>query len=449
MIYTTGTIAGNGNTLTGTGTNFAAAGTLIRNGCTVIVLSTPAQVFQITGVNSATQLAVTPAVNPAIPTGTRYAILLSDSLSVDGLALNVAETLNMYLAYMSGFADVMTGTGNVTITINGVSVTVPTQKSLVQKGPNGTVPVTLGGTGGNTPAAARAGLELGSAATKNIHTQGYGDTSGAGVALQIYSDFRSIAGYDGPHNFPLGVTGGIQDGSKYGGGGDFIGLLSLRGWVDSSGNGACWQMAVNSTLQAFRIPVRYPDGYTYLTTYKIWNQRNTTVDGNGFIKQASPIARLTSNPEAMPPTFTDGGFSLAGVAAVNLEAEGVTVERVDTGVYKVRGALGLHSDGWTIEIPQDSNGNRLCFVETGVAADGVMTVSVFKRRFDIDTAMIVAGEPMDIPEGRWIDLRLEMPADSIYNQQMKAAEEAMIKEQAALAIKDTESVEQSINTENQ
>jgi len=449
MIYTTGTIAGSGNTLTGTGTNFAAAGSLIRNGCTVIVMTIPAQVLQITAVNSATQLAVTPAVNPAIPAGTRYAILLSDSLSVDGLALNVSETLGMYQAYMSGFADVMTGTGNVTITINGVSVTVPTQKSLVQKGPNGTVPITSGGSGSSTVEGARANFGLGNAATRNIHTQGYGDTSGAGVALQVYADYRSIAGYDGPHNFPLGVTGGIQDGSKYGGGGDFIGLLSLRGWVDSSGNAACWQMAVNSTLQAFRIPVRYPDGYTYLTTYRIWNQRNTTVDGNGFIKQASPVVRLTSNPEVMPPTFTDGGFTLAGVAAVNLEAEGVTAERVGTGVYKVRGALGLHSDGWTIEIPQDANGNRLCFVETGVAADGVMTVSVFKRRFDIDTAMIVAGDPMDIPAGRWVDLRLEMPADSIYNHQMKAAEEAVIKQQAEQANKDAESMEQSINTENQ
>ena len=150
MIYTTGTIAGSGNTLTGTGTNFAAAGSLIRNGCTVIVMTSPVQVFQITAVNSATQLAVTPAVNPAIPAGTRYAILLSDSLSVDGLAQDIAETFKMYQAYMSGFADVMTGTGNVTITINGTPVTVPAQKSLVQKGANGAAPVTSGGTGATT-----------------------------------------------------------------------------------------------------------------------------------------------------------------------------------------------------------------------------------------------------------------------------------------------------------
>ena len=158
MIYTTGTIAGSGNTLTGISTNFAAAGSLIRNGCTVVVWSNPPQAFQITAVNSATQLAVTPAVNPAIPAGTRYAILLSDSLSVDGLAQDVAETFGMYQRYMSGFADVMTGTGNVTITINGTSVIVPAQKSLVQKGANGAVPVESGGTGAATAAAALTNL---------------------------------------------------------------------------------------------------------------------------------------------------------------------------------------------------------------------------------------------------------------------------------------------------
>ncbi|WP_186370559.1 tail fiber domain-containing protein [Enterobacter sp. DE0047] len=160
MIYTIGTIAGSGNTLTGTGTNFTAAGTLIRNGCTVIVLTSPPQAFQITGVTSATQLAVSPAVNPAIPGGTRYTILLSDSLSVDGLALDIAETFGMYQRYMGGFADVMTGTGNVTITINGVAVTVPAQKSLAQKDASGGVPVNQGGTGATTAAGARTNLGI-------------------------------------------------------------------------------------------------------------------------------------------------------------------------------------------------------------------------------------------------------------------------------------------------
>ncbi|MCL9671492.1 tail fiber domain-containing protein [Citrobacter sp. MNAZ 1397] len=167
MIYTTGTIAISGNTLTGTGTNFTAAGSLIRVGCTLFTMANPVQVFQVTAINSATQLTVTPAASPAIAAGTAYAILLSDSLSVDGLAQNIAETLTLYQRNMSGFADVMNGAGDVTITTNGVAVTVPGQKALAKKGANNditslsglTTPLSQGqgGTGLTSPFGAVAG----------------------------------------------------------------------------------------------------------------------------------------------------------------------------------------------------------------------------------------------------------------------------------------------------
>lgn len=96
MIYTTGTIAINGNTVTGTGTNFTAPLSLIRVGCTLIAIGNPVQIFTITEIKSGTELSVTPAANPAIPAGTKFSILLSDSISVDGLAQDVAETLRYY-----------------------------------------------------------------------------------------------------------------------------------------------------------------------------------------------------------------------------------------------------------------------------------------------------------------------------------------------------------------
>lgn len=96
MIYTTGTIAINGNTVTGTGTNFSAPLSLIRVGCTLIAVSNPVQIFTITEIKSGTALSVTPAANPAITAGTKFSILLSDSISVDGLAQDVAETLRYY-----------------------------------------------------------------------------------------------------------------------------------------------------------------------------------------------------------------------------------------------------------------------------------------------------------------------------------------------------------------
>ncbi|EPC9017205.1 tail fiber domain-containing protein [Escherichia coli] len=96
MIYTTGTIAINGNTVTGTGTNFSAPLSLIRVGCTLIAIGNPVQIFTITEIKSGTELSVTPAANPAIAAGTKFSILLSDSISVDGLAQDVAETLRYY-----------------------------------------------------------------------------------------------------------------------------------------------------------------------------------------------------------------------------------------------------------------------------------------------------------------------------------------------------------------
>lgn len=150
------------------------------------------------------------------------------------------------------------------------------------------------------------------------------------------------------------------------------------------------------------------NSFEWMQTYEIWNTRNTTVDGNVFIKKASPIARLSSNPSEMQPDFLKD-FVLAGVVAVNEEAKGVSAQRISEGVYVIKGTLGLTKEGWTTEVPQDVNGNRLIFVETEVADSGDITVSTFKRRFDPESAMIVAGDPMDIPEGRWVDLRLKMP----------------------------------------
>ncbi|ELY4541655.1 phage tail protein [Cronobacter sakazakii] len=425
----------------GAGTSFAtelAAGDFIVSTVGGVPYTLPVKT-----VDSGTQLTLVSSFTGPTQSGAAWSAVPRVALNMVTAALvaQSAEALRGLNYDKQNWQQVFSSTGNITVRLpDGSTFSGPSWQYMVNTVAtkadktaldgkadkvDGAVPVSEGGTGSTTASGARKNLELGDSATRNVHTALYGDTAGVGVALQTNADFRSIVGYDDVQSFPRGVSGGIQDATKYGATGDFIGLLSVRGWGDSTAPAASWQIAVNSALQAFRIPIRAADGFSYLTTYKIWNQRNTTVDGNGFIKQASPIARLTSYPEIMPPTFTDGGFSLAGVAAVNLEAEGVTAERVDTGVYRVSGAFGLHPDGWTIEIPQDNNGNRLCFVETDVAADGVITVSVFKRRFDIDTAMIVAGDPMDIPPGRWIDLRLEMPVDSIFNQKMNAAEGAV------------------------
>ena len=96
MIYDVGTIAINGNTLTGDGTEFNAPLSMIRVGCTVIALTDPVQLFSITEITSATNMTVIPAAEQPIQPGTKYGILLTDSVSVDGMAQDVAAALKYF-----------------------------------------------------------------------------------------------------------------------------------------------------------------------------------------------------------------------------------------------------------------------------------------------------------------------------------------------------------------
>ncbi|WP_447879926.1 phage tail fiber protein [Serratia fonticola] len=138
----------------------------------------------------------------------------------------------------------------------------------------------------------------------------------------------------------------------------------------------------------------------------LWHSTNTTVDANGFIKKASPIVKL----------FADGSSELNG------ESQGVTTERVSEGVYRVSGTLGFNSDAeWGgvdggIEIPTDRNKLPLVWVDYEVDETGDLLIKTFHRvnstapKFaqNVKTGY-KEGQPIDIPAGRWIDLRVEMP----------------------------------------
>ena len=124
---------------------------------------------------------------------------------------------------------------------------------------------------------------------------------------------------------------------------------------------------------------------------KIHDSGNTTVDANGFIKEASPIVRLYSDRTEEP------------VVPV-----GAVFERIGCGQYLLSEVEPLAIAGWQIEVPQDANGNRLVFVETAYDADS--------RTLSVNTSEViwngrwVAGTPQDVPEGRWVDLRFHEPA---------------------------------------
>lgn len=165
MIYSTGTISINGNTATGSGTNWTAPASQVRAGQTIIVMSNPVQMFQISSVNSATSMTVTPAASPAL-SGQKYGILVSDNISVDGLAQAMSQLIKEYDENIGAWETFATTSANqnVTVTINGTSLSIPALGKLLQKGSNGALPVNQGGTGATNAADARTNLGLGEGA---------------------------------------------------------------------------------------------------------------------------------------------------------------------------------------------------------------------------------------------------------------------------------------------
>lgn len=129
---------------------------------------------------------------------------------------------------------------------------------------------------------------------------------------------------------------------------------------------------------------------------------NSTIDSNGFLKAASPILRLFASDDVNP----DDGFIKAGFAHVNDEAKNAYAKKIAVGHYEIHGSLGFAKDGWYITLPEDANGNKKFFADYSV--DKNNTIKTYTRKFDTNRCEIVAGDPIDITKGRWIDVRLDM-----------------------------------------
>lgn len=181
--------------------------------------------------------------------------------------------------------------------------------------------------------------------------------------------------------------------------------------------------ATNDTIGIISIPYDTLGKITVLggtngiqTVRQLWDTATATVDGNGFLKMASPIIKINGN----------------GDAEFNEESKGAIVERIRTGVYKISGVLGFNSDpAWGgmdggVEIPLDRNKQPLVWVDYEIEPDGSIILKTYHRTHinapkfarnligynDENNNFIETikdGDPVDIPDGRWIDIRVQMP----------------------------------------
>ena len=123
-----------------------------------------------------------------------------------------------------------------------------------------------------------------------------------------------------------------------------------------------------------------------------------TVDSNGVFKKASPIIKL----------FADR-------IELNDEAQqqNIEFEKLGVGDYLVKGSTGFAQEGWYIETPKDANGNALAAVAYEQLANGDINVKTYDYMLNKKGRIVPDLEtPLDIPETRWIDLRLqELPQD--------------------------------------
>lgn len=129
----------------------------------------------------------------------------------------------------------------------------------------------------------------------------------------------------------------------------------------------------------------------------VLDTRNTTVDSNGFVKKASPIVKI---------------YAEKFEANNEAKEQNPAFEKVGIGYYLIKNTLGFAKESWWIEVPTDTNGNRICAVEYQTLENGDLEIKTFKKKLN-DEGDIVANldAPIDIPnnangEPRWIDVRL-------------------------------------------
>ncbi|ECV6820640.1 phage tail protein [Salmonella enterica] len=418
------TLTNDTDAVTGSGTAFTtelAAGDFI-----VVTVGGIPYTLPVKAVNNNTSLTLVSVYTGPTQSGAAWSAVPRVALNMVTAALvaQSAEALRGLNYDKQNWQSIFSGTGNITVKLpDGSAWNGPAWNGIT--------------TELNKKANAS---DLGSAASKNT-----GLNSGDIMTVGSFG----IGAKDGAYAFEVNDFGAVQvamsgsglrtyrNNGFLGDGDQSIAQYSPTIWV---GTGDTWASLSLPYSPAGKIAVASgSESAGRMVVRLLWDNSNTVVDGNGFIKQASPVVRI----------FSDGGYE------TNDESEGVVVTRIQTGEYLIEGCTGLNADAaWGgidggFEIPVDRNKLARIWIDYEVNADGSVLVRTYHRvhpsappfaqnrigNTDISgmfTETVADGEPVDIPADSFVSVRVEMPENSIWNKKQEATriamEEARMKE---------------------
>ncbi|HHC7731491.1 TPA: phage tail protein [Salmonella enterica] len=418
------TLTNDTDAVTGSGTAFTAE--LAAGDFIVVTVGGIPYTLPVKAVNNNTSLTLVSVYTGPTQSGAAWSAVPRVALNMVTAALvaQSAEALRGLNYDKQNWQSIFSGTGNITVKLpDGSAWNGPAWNGIT--------------TELNKKANAS---DLGSAASKNT-----GLNSGDIMTVGSFG----IGAKDGAYAFEVNDFGAVQVAMSGSGlrtyrnngflddGDQSIAQYSPTIWV---GTGDTWSSLSLPYSPAGKIAVASgSESAGRMVVRLLWDNNNTVVDGNGFIKQASPVVRI----------FSDGGYE------TNDESEGVVVTRIQTGEYLIEGCTGLNADAaWGgidggFEIPVDRNKQPRIWLDYKVNADGSVLVRTYHRvhpsappfaqnrigNTDISgmfTETVADGEPVDIPADSFVSVRVEMPENSIWNKKQEATriamEEARMKE---------------------
>ncbi|MEI9716147.1 hypothetical protein V5049_11975 [Moellerella wisconsensis] len=468
-MYTAGTISGTkGSTkITGKSTQWLSNLYNILEGQVIIIYTpTSSNAYSIKNIKSNTEIELSRPLYDAVTNAT-YEIFTTIDNTTSDAAVKIATSIARNNEFMGLMNQWTTGTGTVTVNWGGEQVKLTTVDQM-NKNIDGkfdksggaiTGPLTLGGN-----------LTSGGSVVQ-INNEKTGSAVQLDGAINGAARINSKRNNGQWRNHVLPDSNGtLMHLGDFGWGGegdsmnvpesDFIAVLKSKlpskiTRNDYGDSGSHFQYSAVAYFRAFSVfttisashigaGVKISAGDTgRFYVYNLLTDKNTTKDSNGNLKAASPIVKV----------FADH-------IELNDESEGVELKCLHTGIYQLKHVLGLNSDAsWGginggITIPSGINQLPLIYVDYDVLVAGeqhpfngepvpqeehgdIVIYTSYRKHFYLpqnvqrarlktypeftklvgdERVELENGAPVDIPAGHWIDVRVNMPSNSIYNQ---------------------------------